>query len=151
MKGPTFAEMAVLERMRINRKRDGLLARQQKIEDDLAALNRELLAIDAYERAKAGKTERAMLALPAPARPAPARPIRDNRGRPASRREPIMELLRGDPVGMTRREILTRLGLFDDNKNDPQRRPGKSVSNALYALMRENQIRLDDGKYMIVQ
>ena len=89
-------------------------------------------AIDAYEAAKTGK---------APA----ARQTRGARGRPqarrGSKREALMQVIKDNPSGLTRGEILERMGLKGDKSGE------MSVSNALTALTKANQVTRRDGRY----
>jgi len=98
----------------------------------LADINRELAAIDAYEAAKNGKAT-------------PTRSTGTRRATPSrrgSKREGIMAVLSDVPHGLTRGEILDRMGLKGNKSGE------MSVSNALTALSKSNQVVRKDGKYV---
>ena len=85
-------------------------------------------AVDAYETAKTGKAARQ------------AAGSRQQGARRGSRREALLELIRQSD-GLSRGEILERMGLKGDKSSE------MSVSNALTALTKSNQVRREDGKY----
>jgi hypothetical protein len=90
-----FADFIARERERLRGERDQIFNRQQELETKLAAINRELSAIDAYEAVKSGKA-------PAPA----ARQARTGTGRTTvrrgSRREGLLALIRDSAGGLSR-------------------------------------------------
>jgi hypothetical protein len=134
-----FQDYIKSERKRLNDERKRLVAQQREAEKKLADIDRELSAIGAYETAKTGKAAK-------PAEPAP-RKARVTRkaptgGRRGSKREPILKLIADNPDGLSRGEILTKLGVKGDKSGE------MSVSNALTALTKGNQIRRDGGKYL---
>jgi hypothetical protein len=100
------------------------------LEGKLAAINNEMRAIDAYEAAKTGKT--------IPVRGTTTR--RSPGTRKGSKRDEVLQLVKEHP-GLTRREILERMGLKGDKTGE------MSVSNVLTALTKGNQVRRDGGKY----
>ena len=123
-----FAEYIARERDRLRAEREQVFSRQAELQRNLDAINREFAAIEAYETAKTGKN----------ARQAPAgRHPRAHRG---SRREALLELIRQSD-GLSRGEILERMGLKGDKSG------AMSVSNALTALTKSNQLRREGGKY----
>src|SRR4051812_14873115 len=62
------------------------------------------------------------------------------RARRGSRREGLLNLIR-DGNGLSRSDILERMGLKGDKSGE------MSVSNALTALAKQNQVRREGGKY----
>jgi hypothetical protein len=125
-----FADVMQQERERLHREREEIFNQQQELENRLAALNREFHAIDAYEAAKSGK---------------PARQSRGGRtqtARRGSKREALLEVIRGNPGGLKRGEILVRMGLKGDKASE------MSVSNALTALTKSGQVSRHEGKYV---
>ena len=76
---------------------------------------------------------------------APAKQVRAPRtrsqGRRGSRREALFQLIQHNPDGLTRGEILEKMGLKGDKSGE------MSISNALTALTKANQISRRDGKY----
>jgi hypothetical protein len=130
----TFADFIARDRERLHAEREQIFSQQHDLEEKLAAINNEMRAIDAYEAAKAGKA------------PAPARQPRSARARPqarsGSKREALMQVIKDNPSGLTRGEILDRMG-FKGNKSGEM-----SVSNALTALTKANQVTRRDGRYV---
>jgi hypothetical protein len=123
-----FAEYITRERDRLQAEREQIFSQQQELQRKLDAVNREFTALDAYETAKTGKA---------------ARPVsggRQPRARRGSRREALLELIRQSD-GLSRGEILERIGLKGDKSGE------MSVSNALTALTKSNQVQREDGKY----
>ena len=125
-----FADVMQQERERLNREREEIRNQQRALDDKLAALNREFEAIDAYESAKTGKA------------PRQARGPRRQPGPRGSKREALMEVIRANPGGLKRGEILERLGLKGDKAGE------MSVSNALTALTKSGQVSRQEGKYV---
>ena len=132
----TFSDFIARDRERLHAEREQVFSQQQELETKLAAINNELRAIDAYEAAKSGKAT------------APARQARGGTGRRTvvrrgSRREGLLALIRENAAGLTRGEILERMGLKGNKSGE------MSVSNALTALTKGNQVSRQDGKYRI--
>src|SRR6202140_2177392 len=134
MADPTFADFITRDRERLHAEREQIFNQQQQLEGKLVDINRELAAIDAYEAAKTGKA------------PATARQTRGPRARPqarrGSRRDALMQVIRSNPSGLSRGEILERMGLKGDKSGE------MSVSNALTALTKANQVTRRDGRYI---
>ena len=124
-----FAEYIARERDRLRAEREQIFTQQEELQRQLDAVNREFAAIEAYEGAKTGKAARQQ---------APAG--RQSRARRGSRREGLLELIQ-QGNGLSRGEILERMGLKGDKQGE------MSVSNALTALAKRNQIRREGGKY----
>ena len=142
-----FADIMQRERERLNREREEILNQQKDLENKLTEINREFAAIDAYEAAKTGKA-----ATPSRQPRAPRKsgmPIKqlsvDTGARPqtGTRREAILKVIEENPSGLSRGEILERIGL-KGNKSAQ-----KSVSNALTALTKNSQVLRREGKYVI--
>ncbi len=123
-----FPEFISRERDRLRAEREQVFNQQEELQRKLNAVNREFAAIEAYETAKTGKT----------ARKAPAG--RHRQARHGSRREALLELIRQSD-GLSRSEILERMGLKGDKSGE------MSVSNALTALTKSNQVTREGGKY----
>ena len=126
--GSNFSEFISRERERLRAEREQVFSQQEELERRLDALNREFAAIEAYETAKMGKAARQASAG------------RQPRARRGSRREALLELIRQSD-GLSRGEILERMGLKGDKAGE------MSVSNALTALTKSNQVRREGGKY----
>lgn len=123
----TFEKFVEKERARLAKERQALLAEQKATADKLASVDKELLAITAYEDAKKGKPKRAT---------GPRGPRQGT-----SKRAELLQLIKDSPSGMSRGDILERLGL-KGNKSGEQ-----SVSNGLTALKKAGTITSKDGKY----
>ena len=126
--GGNFPEFIARERERLHAEREQIFSQQKELQRELDAVNREFAAIEVYETAKTGKA----------ARQVPA--SRQPRVRRGSRREALLEIIRQSD-GLSRGEILERMGLKGDKSGE------MSVSNALTALTKSNQVRREDGKY----
>ena len=130
----TFADFITRERERLHAEREQIFNQQHELEGKLADINRELSAIDAYEAAKSGKT------------PAAARQPRGTRARPqgrrGSKRDALMQVIKANPTGLTRGEILERMGLKGDKSGE------MSVSNAPNGMIKANQVTRRDGRYI---
>ena len=131
MSEETFSSFIERERERLRRERETIFNHQHELEQKLAAINNEMRAIDAYEAAKSGK---AVSARATGTRRAP-------RARSGSRREQLLQVIR-DGNGLSRGEILEKMGLKGDKSGE------MSVSNALTALTKANQVARRDGKYV---
>jgi hypothetical protein len=129
----SFADFITRDRERLHAEREQVFNQQHQLEGKLVDINRELAAIDAYEAAKSGKA------------PAAARQPRGARARPrarrGSKREALMQVIKENPSGLTRGEISDRMGLKGDKSGE------MSVSNALTALAKANQVTRRDGRY----
>jgi hypothetical protein len=127
----TMQEFITRERERLHGEREAIFTQQQELETKLAGINRELAAIDAYEAAKTGKQT-----------PAKTTTRRTSTGRKGSKREELLGVIKaGD--GLTRGEILEKMGLKGNKSGE------MSVSNALTALTKGNQVLRRDGKYVV--
>ena len=114
-----FPEFISRERDRLRAEREQVFNQQKELQRRLDAVNREFVAIGAYETAKTGKATRQ----------APA----GRQSRRGSRREALLEIIRQSD-GLSRGEILERMGLKGDKSGE------MSVSNALTALTKSNQV-----------
>src|SRR5580765_7250388 len=97
-----FADVMQHERERLHKEREQIFNQQHELEGKLADINRELSAIDAYEAAKTGK------AVPVARQ---TRGPRRQQARRGSRRDALMQVIKGNPSGLTRGEILERMSL----------------------------------------
>jgi len=130
MPDETFEMFVQRERARLHGEREAIFTQQHELEEKLAGINRELSAIDAYEAAKSGKSTTA--------RSTGTRRTSTRRG---SRRDAVLRVVK-EGHGLSRGEILEKMGL-NGNKSDEM-----SVSNALTALTKSNQVRREGGKYL---
>ena len=131
----TFQNFIARDRERLHGEREAIFAQQRELETKLAAIKNELKAIDAYEAAKTGKPT---LAAPGRKRNAVA-PAPKHR---SSKRPGILAALEDNPHGLTRAEILEKLGLKGNKAGE------MSVSNALTALTKSEQVVRRDRRYI---
>ena len=124
----TLETVVARERERLTTKRTEIQAQQRELEKQLAEIDREFTAVNAYEAAKQGK----------PVSIGGATPTRAPRGQ---RQTDIMGVLRAHAAGVTRGDILEALG-EKGNKSGEQ-----SISNALNNMKKAGKINLADGKY----
>ena len=136
MSDGSFADYMTRERERLHAEREAVFTQQQALETKLNEINREFAAIEAYEAAKSGKAVRGMMAGSGKRAPRQAR-----RG---SRREGIIETLKGATEGLSRGELLERLGLKGDKSGE------MSVSNALTALTKAGAVMRNAAKKYVV-
>lgn len=137
MEGTTWSEFMESERARLREQRDDLNTQREEINIKLGEVDRELLAIEAYEATKEGRTT-----IPAPSNGRRGRRTTSpdaGTTRRGSKREELLRVIReGD--GMTRGQILVKM-------NQKGNKAGEmSVSNALTALVKKNQITRDEKK-----
>ncbi len=142
-----LADMMHRERQRLNGEREQIFTQQKDLENKLTEINRELAAIDAYEAAKTGKAATATRQSRSPRKSAATikRSSAEPRVRPqrGSRREALLKVIGEEPNGLRRGEIFERMGLKGNKSAE------KSVSNALTALTKNNQVSRREGKYVI--
>src|SRR3954451_8808745 len=123
-----FSDYIARERERLSREREEVSNQRRELDNRFAAINREFEALDAYQAAKTGK-------------PSGGRRMQtQRRARRGSRREEVLNFIR-EGNGLSRGDILERMGLKGDKGGE------MSVSNALTALSKSNQIRREGGKY----
>lgn len=131
VKDGTFEDFITKERARLMKARDEALAKKSEIDKGLQSIERELMAIDAYQRAKGGKGARAG------GRQNGRRP-----GRRGEKRQAILDVIRQHPAGLSRGEILNLMGVKGDKSGE------QSVSNALTALKKSQKVSSREGKYL---
>jgi hypothetical protein len=121
----------------IARQRESLLSQRQEILNQQHALQEQLDQVDEMIR----KFD-AFEAKPARARKQ-TRSTKGRRtsGRRGSKRDELLKVIRGGH-GLTRGEILEKMGLKGNKSGE------MSVSNALTALTKSNQVRRDGRKYL---
>jgi hypothetical protein len=134
----TFETFVARERARLHGERDAIFTQQQELDQKLEAVNRELAAIEAYEAAKTGKAPARQSAT----RRTGTRSTRKTSGaHSGSKRDELLKLIQGNE-GLSRAEILERMGLKGNKSGE------MSVSNALTALTKSNQVARRDRKYV---
>jgi hypothetical protein len=127
----SFQDHIMKERERLSGEREAILAKRGELDAQLAEINREFKAIEAYETAKSVKD---------PARKGGS--SRAPQSRRGSKRNGIMAALADIPHGLTRGELLEKLGLKGNRSGE------MSVSNALTAPTKGNQVVRKDGRYI---
>ena len=105
--GEHFSAFMSRERDRLRAERERIFNQQEELQRKLDEINREFAAIEAYESAKTGKA----------ARGGSAPAGRQQRARRGSRREELLNLIRGGN-GLSRGEILERMGLKGDKSGE---------------------------------
>jgi hypothetical protein len=142
-----FADVMQRERERLSREREEIINRQRDLENKLTEINRELAAVDAYEAAKTGKAATPGRQPPGPRRSSAAvkQPPAEAGARPraGSRREVLLQVIGEQPNGLSRGEIFVRMGRKGNKSAE------KSVSNALTALTKNNQVSRREGRYVV--
>jgi hypothetical protein len=142
-----FADIMQRERERLNREREEIVNQQKDLENKLTEVNHEFAAIDAYEAAKTGKvaSPRRQQSTSRKSEATIKQLSVDTgaRAKPGTRREAVLNVIGENPNGLSRGEILERIGL---KGNRPAQ---KSVSNALTALIKNSQVLRREGKYVI--
>src|SRR3954452_18240283 len=133
-----FSDFIQQERERLDRERQDVLRQHQELENKLAEIDRELEAIEAYEAAKTGKTGKTGTTSRRQGRSGRTR----SQAPRGSRREVLLQTIRDNPNGLKRGEILERMGLKGDKAGE------MSVSNALTALTKANQVSRHEGRYV---
>lgn len=132
MSDGNFSDYITRERERLSREREAVFTKQEELQKKLDEINREFQAIEAYESAKIGKAVRGGSSVGGGRR---------TRARRGSRREQLLEVIT-QGGGLSRGEILGKMGLKGDKSGE------MSVSNALTALTKSNQVTRRDGKYV---
>ncbi len=102
---------------------------KQAIEEELKAVNLEFDAINAYEATKSGKSVSTSTG--------------SQRAPRGARKKSVLSLLKNNPNGIGRGDILAELHAKGDKSAEA------SISNTLAGLKRAGDISLDDGKYTI--
>jgi hypothetical protein len=126
-KAETFQAFMKRERTRLQKARDKAAQKKAEVDRELEALERELKAVEAYDKATRGK-----------AKPVPKRP----RKRRGAKRQAVLDLVKQHPDGLSRGEILNLIGVKGAKSGE------QSVTNALSALTKQNELGKKDGKYV---
>jgi len=130
---PEFADYIASERDRLANRKLTLVEQQRQLAQDIAAVDAEFRAINAYERAKTGQTERKSNGATHTRRP-----------RSGSKRTEILEIVSANN-GMSRGQIIDALGVRGDKSGE------MSISNALTALSKAQQVVRENGQYFAAQ
>ena len=115
-----FADVMRQERQRLDQERQAVFNQQRELENKLAAIDREMAAIEAYEVAKSGKQA---------AGSRQGRGGGRTRARRGSKREQLLQLIRQNPNGLARKDILEQMEFAPVSVSD---RP-KLMDEALFA------------------
>ena len=111
-----LADVMRRERERLNREREELSNQHKDLENKLAEIDRELAAIDAYEAAKTGKA--GTLSRPPRGQRKSGATIPQSSAEPrvrrqaGTRREALLKIIGENPNGLSRGDILERIGLI---------------------------------------
>jgi hypothetical protein len=137
----TFASFIKKERVRLDKARKDALANKAAVESELASIEQELTALDAYRQAKDGPAGRTA-GKRASAKRAGANGGRRPTGRRGEKRQAVLNLIKQNPVGLSRGEILVQMGVKGNRSAE------QSVSNALSALKKSEMVNSREGKYV---
>lgn len=137
----TFAAFIKKERARLDKARKEALANKAAVDKEIASIDRELTALDAYRDAK-GTTGKRAPGKRGPAKQGAAKGARRATGRRGEKRQAVLDLIQRNPDGLSRGEILAQMGV-KGNKSAEQ-----SVSNALSALKKSDKVSSREGKYV---
>ena len=140
-KQATFTAFIKKERARLDKARKEALASKSAVDKEIASIERELTALDAYREAK-GTTGKRAPGKRGPAKQSIAKGARRATGRRGEKRQAVLDLIHKNPDGLSRGEILAQLGA-KGNKSAEQ-----SVSNALSALKKSDKVNSRQGKYV---
>ena len=132
----TFANFIKKERARLDKARKDALANKAAVEKELESIEQELTALDAYRQAKGSPVGR-----PA-AKRAGSNGARRATGRRGEKRQAVLNLIKENPVGLSRGEILVQMGVKGNRSAE------QSVSNALSALKKAEKVNSREGKYV---
>lgn len=124
-----FESFVMSERQRLTELLLELDKRQAGLDEERAAVQNELAAIDAYYQIKTGQST-------------PRGGHRPRRApRAASRRARILELLRAEPAGLARNELLAGLGIGQGDKE------ARAVSSTLANMKKAGEIDNPEGRW----
>jgi len=115
------------QREALVKQRETIFTQQHELQRQLDDVNAMLAKFDVFEGKRTAPTT------------TPTR--RASTGRRGSKREQLLQVIR-DGHGLTRGEILEKMGLKGNKSGE------MSVSNALTALTKGNQVARRDGKYV---
>ena len=124
-----FSDFVAREHDRLSAERKALVTQQRELQAKLAGIDREFQAINAYAAAKTGKAVRQTRS-----------DTTRSTTRRGSKREDLLRVI-GEGNGLSRGEIIQKMGLKGDKSGE------MSISNALTALTKGNQVRREGGKY----
>jgi len=127
--GESFESYIARERERLDHEHREVTQQIRELESRLTEIQRERVAVTAYEDAKRGRS-------------APHQIRGERKIRQGSRREELLSLIRDNP-GLTRGGILEKMGLRGDKAGE------MSISNALTALTKNSKVRREGRAYHI--
>jgi hypothetical protein len=119
------------QRKQLTKKRDDVQGKVSTLQTELAEIDRQFAAVQAYENTLAGKLPRSTASNNGSAKP----------GRRGEKQAQVLQVVGQHAAGMTRGELIEALDLVG-NKAGAQ-----SVSNALTALKKAGKIASADGKW----
>lgn len=127
----TFEALVAKERERLTNQRKALLDKQRELARQLADVDNQFLAVEAYEAAKKGRT----VTIAGP------RTTRAPRG---ARQKAVLEHIQKAPNGLTRGELIEAMGVKGDKSGE------QSISNALNNMKKARRISSKEGRYVSV-
>ena len=135
---PTLEAVIAADRERLSNERAQIWDQMKELEDRLAQIERQMTAIKLYEDALHGKVPTAQ--------PAQARAPRAPRQRRGGVRDELLKRIREEFDGQTSRADLLR-SMNIDEKTPEGKRAAQSVSNALSALVKSQQLVREGREY----
>lgn len=121
-----FGAVFTKERERLEKIKEDAEARKAAIDQEIAEVDKELKAFDAYQAVKEGKGERK----------------KKSGGKKGEKRTALLDLIKSAPQGLTRGEIIEKLGATEKSAQ-------QSVSNALSALFKNKSVSRKEGRYLL--
>jgi hypothetical protein len=140
----TFANFIKKERARLDKARKDALANKAAVDKEIASIEQELTALDAYRQAKGAPGKRTAKRAPTSvsAKRGAAKPARRAAGRRGEKRQAVLNLIQQNPDGLSRGEIIVQMGVKGNRSAE------QSVSNALSALKKSDKVNSREGKYV---
>ena len=135
---PTLETVFQRERERFTRLRNEAIERRKQLDEEIAAYERELYALDVYEQAKKGK-------IPTQERTEPREPRAT--GRRGRRDDLLKHIQEHFEAGCTRADLLRSMNI--DEKDEEGKRAAQSVSNALSALVKSGKLVREGREYKL--
>ena len=127
----TFEALVAKERERLTNQRKALLEKQREIQKQLADIDNQFLAVEAYEAAKKG-------------RPVTIGGPSSTRAPRGARQKAVLEHIQKAPNGLTRGELIEAMGVKGDKSGE------QSISNALNNMKKAGRISSKEGRYVTV-
>ncbi len=129
-----FSDLMVQERQRLEGEISDIDTKMSALAESRRDRERELHAVDVYEKAKTGQGRKT---------PAAMTSLSGRRVPRGSRRSGILQLVRNAGDGMSRGDLIRKLGVKGNRSGE------MSISNALTALTKAQELVRRNGKYHV--